>query len=200
MRSHRWSSLAVFAALALSVGACKGGPGPLGAPGPTGPAGTAGPTGPQGPAGPAGATGPQGPPGVIAVTPIFYSGQTTDATPTLAFKQLRVLGTFTKVAPTTNVQVTWNSHVFMTATAASQDCAFQIRIDGNPANAANYGAVLIAAATGSAFAPVSTTDIFTGLGAASHTITLWEQTNGAGSTTCGDNSGNFTRQVVVAEF
>jgi hypothetical protein len=164
--------------LVLIAGSCKG---------------DMGPAGPAGATGPTGATGPGGPAAVIATTVVLYSGTTTDVAPS-TFKQIRTFTTFTKVSASTTVQVVWTSHV----SANGGYCNFHVRVDGNASPATDYGAV-IAGTDPNAYYPVSTTNVFTGLAAGSHALTLWDR--GVGATSCTDNPGNYPdRRLVVTEY
>jgi hypothetical protein len=154
--------------LALVAGSCKGD---------------------MGPAGPAGPTGPTGPAGVIATTVLFYSGETKDVAPSSTPKQLRTLPSFTKVLATTTVQVVWQSHV-----NGVGQCTFTIHVDGNVSG--GYGAT-ISGVDSLEWHPVSTTDVFTGLAAGTHALTLWDRGLG---TSCTDNRFNYPNTMVVIEY
>ncbi len=185
----------VLAVVALAVNFAI--PGPAGVAGQTGPAGPTGATGATGPTGATGATGatgpagPQGPSGVIAVTAISYFGTRDDTSPSPTPVLLRDLGTFTKVSNTTTVQVVWTSGVYGTGGGF---CNFIVRIDGAPSRTGFPGAVFTA---NSVIYPASTTDVFTGLTAGSHTVSLWSRGTAG---LCEDNWGNFNNVAVVTEY
>src|SRR6266852_6131950 len=189
--------------------------GPAGPPGPPGPKGDkgdkgdVGPAGPAGPAGPTGPTGPAGPSGVLGSTLVVYSGVTSDSSPANTPKRLRTIGTFTKAAAASKIELIWNSHATanLTATASLGFCNFHIRVDDvqSPAtdvcgpNAGCLGAIVGGGSSSTGLQiPVSTGDIFTGLAAGPHTLSLWER--GGGVSSCVENPGNYTRSVVVKEF
>jgi hypothetical protein len=131
---------------------------------------------------------------VNKTTVISYTGQTTDSTPGNN-KLLRTIGTFTKLSAATDIQIVWNSHVG----GAGLACNFTIRIDDlcGVNNSSCISAVINSLSTGAAV-PVSTTDIFTGLGAGLHTVSLWGR--GVGATSCIDNQGNYERRVFITEY
>jgi hypothetical protein len=135
---------------------------------------------------------------------ISYSGTTTDSTPGVT-KQIRTLGAFTKLSAATDIRITWNSHV----SGTGNFCTFHVRVDGSQSNTVTdncgAGAGCIGATIGGFSGmpsgvgfPVSTTDVFTGLAAGLHTLTLWDR--GASATACVDNVGNFAKQVIVTEY
>jgi hypothetical protein len=111
-----------------------------------------------------------------------------------------ILGTFTKVLATTTLQIIWYSHVTANLTGNSQACNFQVRVDSAPGSNP-YGAIIshFGVSGGNTGFPVSTTDIFTGIPAGSHTLTLWDRAP-QGATSCVDNAGNYSRTVVVMEY
>ena len=96
-----------------------------------------------------------------------------------------------KSSATTGIEIIWNSHV----TGSAGFCNFHIRVDGATAIPGYLGAVIQGDNT---YHPVSTTDIYTGLTAGSHAVTLWDR--GVGATSCTDNPGNYTRQLIVIEY
>jgi Collagen triple helix repeat (20 copies) len=183
-----------------------GAPGVQGAKGDPGPQGAKGDPGPQGPKGD---PGPQGPPGSIASTLVVYSGATTDSTPSSTVKRLRTIGTFTKANAASKIELLWNSHGTPTlpSTSTLGVCNFHLRVDDaqSPAtdvcgtNTGCLGAVVGGGTSASRLeVPFSTADIFTGLAAGTHTLSLWGR--GGGVSSCMENPGNFTRTVVVKEF
>jgi hypothetical protein len=177
--------------------------GATGAAGPSGASGAVGPTGAtgsNGATGATGATGSQGPSAIIGRTQIRYGGDHTDHAPTGFPKQLREIGTFTQTSSASTIEIVWNSHVDATTDGdAFAFCSFQIRVDGNLSSFNEFGALVFAdnLAAGTFFSPVSTTNIFTGLAAGVHTVSLWDE--GQHVTACEDNYGNFAEKVIVTE-
>jgi hypothetical protein len=171
----------------------KGDTGPIG---PQGPAGAPGPVGPQGPAGEPGAAGPG-----ATITTLSYSLTSIDSAPGITPKVLRTLGTFTKASAGTRIQLTWNSHV----SGQGDWCTFHLRIDGVQSDTLDncgrgggcVGATIGPRDTGIQFA-VSTTDVWSGLAAGVHTVTLWDR--GVNATQCIENEGNFPHHVIVTEY
>jgi hypothetical protein len=78
-------------------------------------------------------------------TTLVYNGYMT-GNASQTFSQLRILGTFTKVAASTDIQLIWSSHV--SGSAGGGSCSFQPRIDGSESGN-GYGAVI--ANTGTIF-------------------------------------------------
>jgi len=103
-----------------------------------------------------------------------------------------VIGTFTKSSATTGIEVVWNSHV---TGSGGGYCSFHIRVDGVESVPNNLGPTIT---SNGDYYPISTTDIFTGLAAGTHTITVWDR--GLSSTLCWDNPGNYPHTVIVTEY
>ena len=154
----------------------------------------------KGDMGPAGPAGPTGPSGVITTTVVLYLGTTVDGAPSTTFTSLRTLGTFSKGSATTKVQVVWNGHVTGNVAGPTDGyCTFQVRVDGNASTATSYPGATIGGAVGQTpYLIASTTDIFTGLAAGTHTLTLWDR--GIRMTSCTDNPGDFDHWVIVTEY
>ncbi len=126
-------------------------------------------------------------------TLITYSGVTMvvpDAD--FVYEEMRVLGTFTKMAIDTDILLTWNSHVFQDGGFAS----WQLRVDGLPVGSdpGAGAAVLTNGVSGSA---VNTFALFEGLSTGLHEVSLWVRSND--TTTVWDNGGNYERHVLVEE-
>ena len=117
-----------------------------------------------------------------------YSGTTT-LDGQFFFAEMRELGSFTKLEGSTDIRLTWMSHV-------TQDlpgyCNFQPRIDGS-VGANSYGAIINTEGT---HIPVSVTQSYSSLAAGIHTLSLWVR--GAGND-CTDNPGNYPREVFIEE-
>lgn len=131
-------------------------------------------------------------PGVASVirNVITYSTGVEDTSISSTREQLRVIGSFTKNFANTDVQVVWNSHV----AASGGSCSFHIRVDGAASPSSDLGATT----SGGDYDPVSTTNVFPGLGTGTHQITVWVR--GVGATSCFENPGNFSHHVVVTEY
>jgi hypothetical protein len=87
------------------------------------------------------------------------------------FERVASVGTYSKVAPSSDLEVTWTG----TAKAPNVNCVFQLRVDGQP-SAENAGLVFVE--MGSA-ASVSATALFTGLSAGTHAVEVWAHSPGA---------------------
>jgi hypothetical protein len=122
-------------------------------------------------------------------TRIVYNGETSSDSSNGAFVELRQLGTFTKVEASTDIILTWVSHVRQTSGVF---CNFQPRIGGT-AGANSYGAVISALDVNF---PVSVTQSYSGLSAGNHTVSLWYR--GFGND-CMDNPGSYPREVFIEE-
>ncbi len=125
---------------------------------------------------------------------ITYIG-TTSGTPS-GFEALRDLGSFTKNADDTVVMLTWQSHVTMSEAGVS--CAFQLRIANLNSKGGTGFVGTEVIINSSERNPASVIDVFSGLDAGSYTVSLWAR--GLGSPTCVDNSGNYTRSVIIEEI
>ena len=135
--------------------------------------------------------------GVSSNTPvrtlITYSGVTMVVPAgNFVYEQMRVLGTFTKVAIDTDILLTWNSHVFQDGGFAS----WQLRVDGLPVGS-NPGAGAAVLSNGVSGSAVNTFALFEGLSTGLHEVSLWVRSND--TTTVWDNGGNFERHVLVEE-
>ena len=127
------------------------------------------------------------------VSRLNYSGSTS-ATPG-NFEKLRDVGDFTKVSGDTGVKLTWQSHVDM---SAGVSCTWQIRVNDLNGVGGSAFTGTQAVTNSSNREALSVVDIFSGLAAGTHTVSIWVR--GAGSPTCRDNGGNFERSVLVEEM
>jgi len=123
---------------------------------------------------------------------LTYGTGAEDAWPTSTAAELVVIGTFTQSSATTGIEVVWNSHV---TGSGGGTCSFHIRVDGVESVPGNLGPTIT---SNGDYYPISTTDIFTGLAAGTHTVTVWDR--GLGSTSCFDNPGNYPHTVIVTEY
>jgi uncharacterized coiled-coil protein SlyX len=121
-------------------------------------------------------------------THIEYWGPSNGNT-SLDFIQLRELGSFNKLQASTDIRLTWASHVTQ---SGSGFCNFQPRIDGDFGEN-SYGAIIN---TEDTHIPVSVTQSYSGLDAGTHTVSLWVRGQGNG---CEDNPGNYPREVFIEE-
>jgi hypothetical protein len=119
------------------------------------------------------------------------NGSATDATVSSTYEQLDDLDSFSKAYEGTTIKLTWTDHVATGGTPGTSFCDYQVRVDGDvpdaDARAVNYDTEQA----------VELTEIFSGLAAGSHDLTLWVRGNG---TSCSVNHGNFTQSVLVEEF
>lgn len=106
------------------------------------------------------------------------SSQVATGTFDSTFKQLGVLGTYSKQDPTSVLQVVWSG----AAKASSFSCVFQIRVDGQPAGPeAGLGFVSFSGAS----ANVASSAQFTGLPTGQHEVEVWAHVvSNGGSDTC----------------
>jgi hypothetical protein len=119
---------------------------------------------------------------------IVYSGATTLYGQNF-FAEMRELGSFTKLESSTDIRLTWMSHVMQNLPG---HCNFQPRVDGS-VGANSYGAIIN---TEGIHIPVSVTQSYSSLGAGIHTLSVWVR--GAGND-CTDNPGNYPREVFIEE-
>jgi len=123
----------------------------------------------------------------------------------------RTIGTFTKDSAASSVEITWNSDIVRRVNG--DFCTWHVRVDDNQSVAVDAGGGqtgrLGATTTDSFVAPASTTDVFAGLSAGLHTVSLWLTGNGAATfPKCQENTGNGTpavpagntRWVVITEY
>lgn len=101
------------------------------------------------------------------------------------------------------LRLTWISHVTTASPGGAGGCNFQLRIDDAPSGPVASGnlvgdeAVIVPGGATRNDAPVSLTTWFTNVPAGNHTISLWIRSV---ESTCTDNTGNFSRTVLVEEF
>lgn len=80
--------------------------------------------------------------------------------------------------------------------SSSTYCKFEVRVDGSAQTSSD---VLwhMNGSTSYNYVPVGKTAVFTGLGAGSHTISLWKSGTATG---CYTNPGGWSREVIVQEI
>ena len=126
-------------------------------------------------------------------TLITYSGVTMVVpAANFVYEEMRVLGTFTKMAIDTDILLTWNSHVFQDGGFAN----WQLRVDGLPVGS-DPGAGAAVLANGVSGSAVNTFALFEELSTGLHEVSLWVRSND--TTTVWDNGGSFQRHVLVEE-
>ena len=125
-------------------------------------------------------------------TTVSYGGYVS-GNPGTTLTELRTLGNFTKVLDSTDIKLTWVSHVSGSG-GNSGHCNFQPRIDGSAGNN-GYGAIIADSSTAAAVVVAQT---YTGLSAGTHTISLWARST-AVANSCADNPGNYPRNVYIEE-
>jgi hypothetical protein len=137
-------------------------------------------------------------PGVIPSfrrTVLNYTTIAEASNPPTTPQQLRVVGTFTKVSAATDIELVWNSHVAGAGDSPIEGCNFHVRVNGTASPPDDLGAVI---SVGQGLNPVSTTNLFTTLGAGTHTVSIWVR--GLGASRCIENPGGYSRRVIVTEY
>lgn len=132
---------------------------------------------------------------IVTVLRINSSGST--AAPSLTSAALyRTVGTFTKAAASSIIQVALTDHV-KNGGIASSFCQWELRIDNlPPAGVAfpdGYGSVQY----GTGDSLMSQTNVFTGLSAGSHTLQIFLR---GSSSACSDNAGTFDMPTFITEM
>lgn|GEM_PF-5896836 len=177
-----------------------GASGAKGATGATGPGGAQGPTGPTGATGAKGATGATGPtgptgPGGLSRWSISSSLNQSDlATATTSYQKINNVGTFTKSASSTTIELEMNSNVSVSTFVGASGVHFQLRIDDLAGTFENTAALR---AAGTQF--VTARAIFQGLSTGSHTVSIWARTNSGTATSVLPDSGGFGGRVHIKE-
>lgn len=140
--------------------------------------------------------------GVPGVTRLVYTQSATSAGGTISPPvSLRTLGPFTSAGGA--LRLTWISHVTTASPGGAGSCNFQLRIDNAPSGPVASGnlvgdeAVIVNGGATRNDAPVSLTTWFTNVPAGNHTVSLWIRSV---ESACTDNTGNFSRTVLVEEF
>jgi hypothetical protein len=131
------------------------------------------------------------------ISRLHYSGQTTDATITSAYENIRTIGNFTKLYPESDIQLIWLAH----GRVNDGFCEFQLRIDDlKDTGSASTGYELASGGSAvlyTADSPINVTTIFPGLAAGTHEVSIWVRGNAA---SCILNFGNFGQDVFVKEI
>jgi hypothetical protein len=163
--------------------------------------GTNGTNGATGAAGAAGASGSAGTPALYKRTDLHYGLAATDSSPSGSYKQLEVIGTFTKLNASSAITLVWTSHA-TGGNGTTSFCHYQLRIDGlddqGSASTSYSGTAESGAVVYDANAAFSVTDVFTALAVGSHTVSVWDRALN-GPTSCTDNNGSFGHDVYVLE-
>lgn len=128
----------------------------------------------------------------------YVEGSSTSA-PTVEYRALRNLGTFTKSGATGDVLLTWNSHIDAMGEPGTF-CDFQLRIDGRPDAQAEGGGgravVYVPPAASGGSSPVTVSTLFGRIATGQHTVNLYVRGT---ARECLENYGNFPRSVLVEE-
>jgi hypothetical protein len=114
------------------------------------------------------------------------------------FKKVIDLAPFTKTLASTAVKLSFVANV-TTQGVAGATCLWQLRVDGVNSQGGTLqsdGTALPSAAT--VTVPISLGGVFEGLTAATHTLSLWVESNSAGAT-CSQNGGGYVESIVVEE-
>jgi hypothetical protein len=102
---------------------------------------------------------------------------------TSTFTKIGNIGSFTKkVGPKSIIEATFNGRIFI-ETVTSTGARFELRIDEAATTVGRIRADIRSVEVGHPGLPVSMTGSFTGLGAGSHTVSMWVQAAGAGTGT-----------------
>jgi len=133
------------------------------------------------------------------ITRIQYGGVQVDTTVTTSWEKTTDLGVFTKAQTSTDIVLGVDGHSDQVATT-SQFCHWQIRVDGltdvgaasTVYSGTDSGNVVAYGAGGAWFAQA----LFPSLSAGVHTVELWLR---GSATSCTNNKGNFTHNVIVTE-
>jgi hypothetical protein len=143
-----------------------------------------------------------GTPAAIKRTLIRFAigGDTTfDASTVFTYVKARELGSFTKNLAGTAIRLTLTDNASQIGNAGTGVCRWQLRIDGKNSAGATTDHDGTEAINGAVTTvPIPVVSVFGGLGAGSHTVSLWVWTNNA-TTTCRDNGGNHSQSVLAEE-
>lgn len=124
------------------------------------------------------------------ITTFIYGSAISIANPVATMTLFRSIGTFTKNSATSTLLVHWNSHVTTTGLVCSYTFCFDSVCSGSSENwVTNFS---------NASVPATATLAYLGVGAGTHTIALYVR--GVSATVCDENSGNYSRQVVIEEI
>lgn len=137
---------------------------------------------------------------IPVVTRIVYNGSNNDASVTGTYELLRSIGNFTKQRADTDIVLTWVAHSTVTGTVGQSFCEFQLRID-NRKDTGSTNNSYEGTSGGSAVVygdevEISTSAVFRGLGAGSHSLSIWLR---GSASNCALNKGNFGQNLIVEE-
>lgn len=123
------------------------------------------------------------------------------ASVTNTFQKIGDMGTFTKSLTGTVIKLTLQTNVYVTTLTGATGVVFELRVDDAPTSVGNATSLIRTSGT---FDPVTITGIYTGLSAASHTVSLWVKTTNGTATTAGWDEGCLnaagTNNVLVEEY
>ncbi len=104
-----------------------------------------------------------------------------------AYTKVADIGTFTKLLANSTVEVTFNGRTYVTGMSfGALGAIFELRVDNTPtSNGRARASYRYSEASTGAGVQTSITGIFTGLAAATHTVSMWVQAAGAGASGTG---------------
>jgi hypothetical protein len=122
-----------------------------------------------------------------------------------AYTKVADIGTFTKLLANSTIEITFNGRIYVSAMSfGSSGAIFELRVDGTTtSNGRARASYRYSEAGNTAGVQTSITGIFTGLAAATHTVSMWIQASGAGASGTGaqlDPGCWSTDHVVVKEL
>jgi hypothetical protein len=122
-----------------------------------------------------------------------------------AYTKVADIGTFTKLLANSTIEVTFNGRTYVTGMSfGALGAIFELRVDNTATlNGRARASYRYSEASNGAGVQTSITGIFTGLAAATHTVSMWVQAAGAGASGTGaqlDPGCWSTDHVVVKEL
>jgi len=130
---------------------------------------------------------------------IEYSDGASSNTLGPTYHRIRDIGSFSKVAATSTLLLTWNTHVDVLGEPGTF-CDFQLRVDGRPDTDQDGGGgravVYVPPNTSGGSAPVTVAALFARPGAGNHSLGVFVRGT---ARECMENYGNFPRAVIVEE-
>lgn len=116
------------------------------------------------------------------------------STGAFSFKEVRDIGSFTKLSADTVIRMDLNTHFIGTG---GLFCEFQLRVDGvSAAGGTGPDRTSFIGGADSGRQLLEGTMLFEGLGVGSHDVSLWVRSN---TGICEENDGNHTRQLQITE-
>lgn len=145
-----------------------------------------------------GAPGPPGLPGIGVLSRIEWNNGGVSIVGSQTPKLVDTAGTLTKLTDGSRLQLTWQGAIATLRATTYQGCQFFLMV-GDRSGRVRVRTT-VTEGQNQAIDPITLVDVFDGVPAGEHTVTIWAFAAPSGSPDCVSNAGGWPQSILVEEL